>query len=153
MGGLESKLAKAAPTEPLYADAIRLRVTWRLADGDDVRVDEALALVDSLIPISRLAEDWVLRAKVCAASGEERAALASLAEAASRLETSPHRRKVGWAALQVLESLNGSTLPPRAQQQLKAKLRKLSRSPQRSARADGFDRRGGIRLSPSSQSG
>jgi spermidine synthase len=153
LGGLESKLAKAAPTEPLYADAIRLRVTWRLADGDDVRVDEALALVDSLIPISRLANDWVLRAKVCVASGEERTALASLVEAASRLETSPHRRKVGWAALQVLESLDGSTLPPRAQQRLKARLRKLSTSPQRSARADGFDRRGGIRLSPSSQSG
>jgi predicted membrane-bound spermidine synthase len=141
LSDLEPRLALLGPTDPLFADAIRLRVAWRLGLGDASSAAEALPLVDSLIPVSRLAMNWVLRARVCAAAGDERAALASLSEAASRLEASPDRRKVGWAAIQVLESLDGSATPPQVRQQLEAKLRRLSNSPQRSTRVDGAEHR------------
>ena len=125
---LEPRLALLGPSDPLYAEAVRLRVAWRMAGGDESRASEALPLVDSLIPVSRVARDWVLRASAYAATGDQRAALSSLIQASVLLETSPARAKVSWAAYQVIESIDASVAPPGVHERLKEKLHKLSDS-------------------------
>ena len=70
---------------------MRLRALWRLERNDLSRALEARALLDTLIPLTHLVVDVVLRARVTAAAGDPELALRTLHWVVSRLDVSyPH---------------------------------------------------------------
>ena len=74
----EERLGRIPPAHPLYADALRLRVEWRLESGEPDRAREALPLIDRLLPVSHRLRDVILRASALHAAGDTRLALATL---------------------------------------------------------------------------
>jgi predicted membrane-bound spermidine synthase len=124
---LEPRLARLDPRDPFFADAVRLRIGWRLAEGSAARARESLGLADALIPATGSAGDWVLRARAAAAAGDSVAAEGTLFEAAARLRPVPADAAIAREALLVLWSL-----PPRAdvddgRRRLEAALRQAAR--------------------------
>lgn len=106
---LEPELARVAPGEPLFAEAVRLRAAWRTRSGEPARAREAVALLDPVLAFRNETEDLVRRARAAAAAGDTRAALASLTELAGR--TGPRRADVVQLAA-CREILEGLELPP-----------------------------------------
>ena len=55
--------------DPLFADALRLRAKWRIAEGDPALAAEALDLVDMALVTFGTLPDMVLRARAVASAG------------------------------------------------------------------------------------
>jgi hypothetical protein len=68
---LDPRLAQPAHEHPLFADAVRLRVAWRLSETGGPRAREAVALSDPLVDVTGSPRDLVLRARAVAATGLE----------------------------------------------------------------------------------
>jgi spermidine synthase len=95
---LEELLAAAPPVASAFPDAMRLRISWRLADGAPERAREALALVDELLPVTGALPDLVLRSRASAAVGDPVAALETLLDVEGGVSRgSPHRDAVQQA--------------------------------------------------------
>jgi spermidine synthase len=125
---LDLQLAKIRGGASLHADAIRLRISWRLAAGDRELAAEAVALADLLLPIQKKpAGDLLLRARAKAAAGEPEAAIATLYEVAGQIEPGSDQ-KIAWAALTLLESLPAGEGAPRERDRLESRLRTLDRA-------------------------
>jgi spermidine synthase len=58
---LDERLAAAAPHDPVYPDAYRLRAAWRIESGRPELAVEALRLVDRVLPLTGLRGDLELR--------------------------------------------------------------------------------------------
>ncbi|HTF35303.1 MAG TPA: fused MFS/spermidine synthase [Myxococcota bacterium] len=95
---LEPRLASVAPRNPAFADALRLRATWRVASGVPARAREALVLMDCLAPIDSAPGDGLLRTRAAALAGYPRAALSAAGELASGLGRMPPVRARETAA-------------------------------------------------------
>jgi len=93
LGALDDELATLPPGRPLFEDALRLRVVWRVASGDRALARDALPLVDTLIPATSSARDEVLRARALAAAGDAEAARVALAQTglAARMRSAGNR--------------------------------------------------------------
>ena len=85
---LDPALADVPPADPLYADALRLRAWWRIELGAPEQAEEALRILEVLLPISRFVPDHVLHVRALQATGQTGPALASLAAMVSRLDAS-----------------------------------------------------------------
>ncbi|GAG19776.1 unnamed protein product, partial [marine sediment metagenome] len=118
---LDAALAAVPPGNPLNPDAVRLQVSWRLAEGGAELARESVALIDRLYPVSQSAVDLVLRARAAAAAGDEVAALVTLFEAAARLQPKRADLSIVARALEVVESLPEGTAHG-AREKLRAKL-------------------------------
>jgi hypothetical protein len=66
------------PRHPLYAESLRLRITWRLESREREEAASALQLADRLGARRRKAQHQVLRARAAAAAGYPAAALTDL---------------------------------------------------------------------------
>ncbi|MCG8457605.1 MAG: hypothetical protein MI919_15125, partial [Holophagales bacterium] len=78
---LEQGLAELGPRHPLFADATRLRVRWRVELGGAERCARALELLSPLLSPVPEPRDLLLRARVGLAAGEPELALAAIEEA------------------------------------------------------------------------
>jgi hypothetical protein len=121
---LESRLAGLDSRDVLFPDAMRLRVRWRLADGDVQRVSEAGALVEELTHFTRSAGDMVLHAQVALAGGEGAGAMVDLFEAGQRLKPSKADRSIARRALDVLDRVPA---PDADRERLASRLRAVLR--------------------------
>lgn len=81
----EESLSRLPPDDPLFPQATRLRIGWRLAAGDRERADEALRLLDRLLVRNTTPLDLFQRADAARVAGRVEVALAS----ASMLATGP----------------------------------------------------------------
>jgi spermidine synthase len=124
---LDPRLARLAARDPLYPDGVRLRVSWRLANGSPVHVRDAVALADQLVPISGSLEDRILRARAAAAAGEHRGALSDLFEIATRMRPFPANRPLARNALEVVAMLPRDSIRPELRSRLQAMLRRVIR--------------------------
>jgi tetratricopeptide (TPR) repeat protein len=138
---LEPRLAALTPQHPLYAEALRLRATWRLEGGAQGQARIALELLDELLEREGSAEDLVLRARAAARAGYPSIALVDLADVAAALEQgrsagSPQAiRRTARDALGALRELPEDPAQRSARAQLERRLRALLASrPQRMRR-------------------
>jgi hypothetical protein len=83
---LEPQLAAIAPTHPLGADAIRLRVQGRIASGDAALAEEATALAEASLSDRPEPSSILLRAEASAAAGDPVAALETLGDLVDHLD-------------------------------------------------------------------
>jgi spermidine synthase len=120
---LDARLASAARQHPIFADATRLRIGWRLSARDPTLAREAVALADALVPISGAAGDLLLRARGLAESGDATAALVTLFQATNRALPPPGDLSVRRGALRLLSSLPPDAGSAQERQQLAARLR------------------------------
>jgi tetratricopeptide (TPR) repeat protein len=95
----------ANPHDPAFADAIRLRVRWRLEAADPALARQALAILDPMLATSGNVQDLLLRAEACVTAQQHRGALVTLFEVAQLLgsRTVPH--EVPARALAILRKL------------------------------------------------
>ena len=124
---LEGRLASLGPREPLFPDALRLRVGWRLAQGDAERTREAAALVDELASVTRLPGDLLVYARVALAGGDIAGGLVNLFETARLLKPTPADRQVAREALELLRGVLLSGNREVQRQRLEARLRAVLR--------------------------
>ena len=109
---LDAQLASQGPDSPLYEDALRLRVRWRVASGDPEQAREALPMLDFLIPTSSSARDEVLRARALAVAGDADAARVTLAQTGlSARMRSAGNRTIARQARHLALRLEGETDP------------------------------------------
>ena len=85
VAALDPELSRIAPDEPLYEEASRLRVRWRLAGQDRETASDALAIADSLLQRKWTPQDALLRARAAIAAGQPAAAWGSLSRIAEVL--------------------------------------------------------------------
>jgi spermidine synthase len=129
VASLDPQLGRLAPAEPLYPDAVRMRVWWRLASGTPLHAREAVSLADRLVPISGSLDDRVLRARAAAAAGEHGGALSDLYEIATRMRPLPSNRPLARKALSVVDMMPGDSIRPEERSRLRSLLRGVIRSP------------------------
>lgn len=92
---VDGQLSRIDPRHPLYDEALRLRVRWRIHLGLG---DEALEMLEPLFGPSPDADDLLLRAEAGIAQGVPRVALAAIEDALPRL-SSPSLRARARALL------------------------------------------------------
>jgi spermidine synthase len=124
---LEPTLASAAPSDPWFEDAARMRVAWRLARGGPELAREALPIADLLVAASGSLDDVILRAEAAARAGEGPAALHTLHQAALNLRPTPLGRARARRALAVAALLPPSEGLAEDRALLEVRLRELAR--------------------------
>lgn len=122
---LEARLAGVAPGGRYYADALRMRIRWRLDDPTPASAREALRLADRLVPVGGRAGDWLLRVRAVAAGGDAAATEAALFEAVEQVRRGDAPAVRG--ALEVLARLPPEPGAERRRAGLAASLRALLR--------------------------
>jgi hypothetical protein len=98
---LEPALAAADVRDPAYADALRLRVQWRNADGDPALRAQALEIATEMLRGNLTAEDAVVAAQVFAAAGQRDQALQIL----DLLSRTQRNREAVRAGVELLDAL------------------------------------------------
>jgi spermidine synthase len=120
---LDSRLAGVRPQDPLFADAMRLRIGWRLAEGEPSLVREVVTLSDELGSVTGSAGDLLLRARALAVIGDAAGATVTLFQTANRLRPAPADRPVRQEALRLLSALEPDASSERERKELEARLR------------------------------
>ena len=110
------------PQDPLFADAMRLRIGWRLAEGGPLLAHEVVTLADQLVPVTSSAGDLLLRARALAVIGDDAGAVVTLFQTANRLRPSAADRSVPWQALRLLSALPTEASSAEERQQLEMRL-------------------------------
>jgi spermidine synthase len=91
LAALEAELAAVRRGDPLREDALRLRARWRVETDDPAHAEEALALLDELLPMSQFVPDGILRGRALHVLGQTEHALSLLGGVLAALQPSnPH---------------------------------------------------------------
>ena len=107
----DARLAAIRPGDLLFALAVPPRVAWRAASGDPDLAKEAVPLIDELLTRERTPINYLLRARVGAAAGEESMAWAALATIAARRNIQPGIARQALSIARTLsEAPRGATL-------------------------------------------
>ncbi len=104
---LEKRLAAIGPRHPLFPAASRLRAEWRIESGDLEAAAEALALLETILPMAATPADLLRYARAAASGGEPLRALATLAEVLPRLERGSGPAREARALLRSLPAADG----------------------------------------------
>jgi hypothetical protein len=125
---LDADLASFEPGAPLFAEATRSRVAWRLAANDPALAREACDLLDLSLANGSGPGDVALHARAALAAGEPPRALATLAYLQSLLGALPAGPRVRLAldALGVLDALPAEDARAPGARELHAQLRALA---------------------------
>lgn len=102
---LEAALAGLEPAHPLFVEASRQRVLWRLASGDAGHTREALALLDVVLAREPLLDDVLLRATASLNLGDSRGALAALSDVSWRVAAHPQKAQLSPRVLELLDRI------------------------------------------------
>ena len=102
---LEPTLATVEPGAPLFREATRLRVQWRLSTGDQSHTRDAVRIIDPLLARGRTPEDLLLRARASSVGGTQRSTLATLSDLAHLIVRHPQREIWARPARVLLEQL------------------------------------------------
>jgi hypothetical protein len=122
VAALDAELARFAAGAPLYEEAIRLRIRWRLARPDPAGGAEAQALAERLLARRWSAEDELLRARAALLAQQPVAAWGSLSRVASALPNHPRAAALAASSLEIAKAL-----PEPLGQGLRSRLRDLPR--------------------------
>ncbi len=121
---LDARLAAIAKGSPTHADAIAIRIAWRLRDPTRERAAEALALIDTRVRgwnTAHLAD----RAYAAALAGDAPAALDSVVELAhQQRRLAPRTVRLASAALAALPS---ESIEPERRRSLRRRLERMRR--------------------------
>jgi len=104
LAALDPELRGIGPGEPLFEDASRLRIRWRLAGDDPDGAAEALSIVETLLSRKWTANDALLRARAAIAALRPAAAWGSLIRVAE-LRPSARRDDLVASVLEIAEEL------------------------------------------------
>ncbi len=104
---LETALADIPASHPLYSNAIRLRVAWRLASGDPVKAREGIRLYDPILALDANPHELLIRARLAALAQQPEAVISTLYEVAGKINTrrGPRRRALAIESLKLLDNL------------------------------------------------
>ena len=115
---LDAQLARVSPRHPLYANAVRLRIAWRIAGREPQRAREALDLYEPLLAMGAAnTQELFLRARLGAMAGQPETAIASLHEMVGKMRPEPaghaHNEALANQAFKLLDALPaGAGLEP-----------------------------------------
>lgn len=102
---LDPELAKITPSAPLFHEASRLRIAWRLASGIRGHALESIRIADAMLERGRTPTDLLLRARASVIAGDPHSTLASLTALARLVARHPTRGVWAQSSLAVLEQL------------------------------------------------
>jgi len=126
---LEPQLAQIPASHPLYVNAVRLRVAWRLASGNAQLALEGISLYDPILALGANAHELMIRARLGQVAKDAQIVIASLYEVIGKLPA-PARQGPAHKALirQALKMLDAVTPEPGLEstiEQLRERLTKL----------------------------
>jgi hypothetical protein len=106
---LEPHLADIPATHPLYPNAVRLRVAWRLASGKAENALEGIRLYDPLLAQGANAQELLIRARLALVAKKPAMVIASLYEVAGKLpgpaRQGPRHKAIAGQSLKLLDAL------------------------------------------------
>ncbi len=102
---LEPELALVEAGEPLFQEASRQRVSWRISSGDRSHARDAVRIIDGVLARGRTPDDLLLRARASAVAGDQPSTLASIEGLARMIARHPQRQAWMRQAAVVLEKL------------------------------------------------
>jgi tetratricopeptide (TPR) repeat protein len=105
VAALDSELGRLEPGEPLFEQASRLRIRWRLAAQDPELAAEAQAIAETLLSRTLQLQDVLMRARAAVAAGRFTAAWGALSRVADALPQQQRARALADEALEVAGSL------------------------------------------------
>src|SRR5690606_9793454 len=124
----DAALAAIEPGAPLFAEATRSRVAWRLAASDPALAREACELLDVSLANGSGPADVALHARAALAAGQPARALTSLSYLETLLATAPAgpRTQLAREALRVLDAMGAERPRAPGAIELEAQLRALA---------------------------
>ena len=102
----EDALSQIPPGDPLFIEASRLRVQWRIAQGSVDEARKAMEFVDAILALRDPPQDfYLLRADAGVISGDTEAGWAALEELARSLGPNTREHEVARGALEACHAL------------------------------------------------
>jgi len=121
---LEDEFERVPPWHPAFAAASRLRVAWRMADGSKQRAEEALLILDALLPLAGTLDDLLARAEAAGRAGYEAGLRSAILELTRKLRRNEAHARVARNAIVLLNTLPESQLSRENREQLQRQLRR-----------------------------
>ncbi len=117
---LDDRLKKIEFDHPLFVEAVRQRVAWRIEEKDRVHAAEAFELVDSIIMARTGPEDMILRSRAAVLADLPFAALSTVEHTLPRVKQRSHVR----ALLAVLDDIPKG-FQPSAVERIRTRLKEI----------------------------
>ena len=127
LGRLEDDFRSVPSQHPGFPAAARLRAAWRLGEASKDRAEEALAILDEVLPLAGSLNDLVARVKAAGLAGHVAGVNATIWELIRKLGSRDAHRPIIRRAIGTLEELPPSVLSPRSRKRFAAQLRKKLR--------------------------
>ena len=102
---IDAELGRIGPGEPLFEQASRLRIRWRLAAEDPEAAAEAQSIAETLLSRKWQVQDALLRARAAVAADRPTAAWGALSRIADVLSKHPRPRALAEAAREIADAL------------------------------------------------
>ena len=120
----ENDFERVSPSHPAFAAASRLRVAWRLAEGTKERAEEALVILDEVLPLAGTLDDLFARAEAAGRAGYEAGLRSTILELTRKLRPNAAHADVARRVLAMLNTLPDSSLSRKSREQLSRQLRR-----------------------------
>jgi spermidine synthase len=121
--GLEEAFRSVPPPSPAFAAVSRLRAAWRLADGSRQRAEEALVILDEVLPLAGSLGDLVARAEAAGRAGYPAGVRSTISELIRKVRRHESHAPLIRHAIQTLREVPNSTLSAKSRKKLIAQLR------------------------------
>ena len=121
---LEGDFERVPPSHPAFAAVSRLRVAWRLAEGSKQRAEEALGVLDEILPLGGTLDDLLDRAEAAALAGYEAGLRSAILELTRKLGPDPAHAQIARRALAMLNTVPDANLSRENREQLRRQLRR-----------------------------
>jgi hypothetical protein len=124
---LETDLAAVPAIHPAFVEAASLRVSWRMQEGSAERAQEALTILDEMLPMGAPLKEFLTRALAASRAGHPAGATASISEFIRRVSGGESNEPVLRQALALVRQLPPKTLSKQRREafarQIRGKLR------------------------------
>ncbi|MFP6608517.1 MAG: fused MFS/spermidine synthase [Myxococcota bacterium] len=126
---LENDFRSVLPQHPAFPAAARLRAAWRLGEASKNRAEQAMAILDEVLPLTDSLNDLVARAEASGLAGYPTGASSTIWELIRRADSRPRGeiRPTLRRAIVMLSKLPPSALLPGIRKGLTTKLRQKLR--------------------------
>lgn len=120
---LDDDFRSVAPWQPTFPATARLRAAWRLAEASKDRAEEALSILDEVLPLAGSLSDLVTRAKAAGLAGHGAGVTSTVLELVRKIGSRDAHQPIIRHAIVTLREVPPKVLPRETRRRLASQLR------------------------------